>query len=332
VLQWRLRLWNLACKLSKKASIISPLESSSSQPEKQASPSKGAHVPLCSHNPLKVTRTMTFKLRVANLQSGAVLTNDLGPQCRPQLGLGNVLLSSDDSEAHIELRNPLTSQESGDVDKQELIRWYLEKYAPEQPFETSKADLAAETIASYGRALAVQIAGSGLLPRKGELEIEIFGQSDVGENPDNVEIDSFLLQQLYWEVLEDVKLWPAGFKFSSVTVYRSASCTHGISGVPLSTGREDTERTKNRFNILLVVSRPGRAADIDYQLVSRCLVAMVDLISEKNPIVKPTLTILRPPTWLAFREQLREHDPGYYDLVHLDMHGKIQKPAKRAGT
>ncbi|KAJ4285993.1 hypothetical protein N0V88_008180 [Collariella sp. IMI 366227] len=85
------------------------------------------------------------------------------------------------------------------------------------------------------------------------------------------------------------------------------------------------DNQQKRFNILLVVSRPRPDKDVEYQLVAKCLVAIVTHVSKTNPDVKASLKILRPPTWQAFREHLRNYR---YDLVHFDMKGEVQTDSK----
>jgi hypothetical protein len=125
---------------------------------------------------------------------------------------------------------------------------------------------------------------------------------------------------LHWEVLEDVSVWPPGFQFSGVSVVRSV--TGGITNSGALRGNDRRVETKRRtFNVLLVVSRPRPEKDVEYQLVAKSLVAIVDQLSKTNPDVIVKLKILRPPTWHAFRVELSAND---YDLVHFDTKGEAQ--------
>lgn len=70
------------------------------------------------------------------------------------------------------LYDPLASSKTS---SETLIKWYLEEHAPNDPFDTSKAELAAGTIAAYGLSISSQLVESGVIPLDGDLEIEILG-------------------------------------------------------------------------------------------------------------------------------------------------------------
>ncbi|KAK1755543.1 hypothetical protein QBC47DRAFT_322355 [Echria macrotheca] len=206
---------------------------------------------------------------------------------------------------------------------EDTIAWYLEKHISE-PYESTRAQAAVEILSSYGRDLAAQITGSGLLPRKGDIRLHIISSPSFQvSRPGEAGVSQRLFQQLHWEILEDVKLWPAGLQFGSVSVARSvAQPQPEISGhLTLRQESPPSVPEQRTFRILLVVSRPRPEKDVDYQLVAKCLVAIVKHVKETSPDVKVSLRILRPPTWQAFREHLRDSD---YDLVHFDMKGEIQ--------
>lgn len=225
---------------------------------------------------------------------------------------------------NLRIQDPLSSplSASGAAASEETIAWYLEKHISE-PFETTKAEAALETISSYGHDLASQIVQSGLLPKRGEIQLHIISSpsSQIARSGGSSGTRR-LLQQLHWEILENVKLWPAGFWLKNVSVARSVTRTRPTISVPAYGDNQGTGTQKRTFRILLVVSRPRPEKDVDYQLVAKCLVAIVDHVSAVNPDARVALKILRPPTWQAFREHLRDND---YDLVHFDTKGEIQR-------
>lgn len=207
---------------------------------------------------------------------------------------------------------------------EDTIAWYLEKHISE-PFESTRAQAAAEVLSSYGHDLAAQITRSGLLPKNGDVRLHIisspsFQVSRLGES---VGPQRRPFQQLHWEILEDVRLWPAGFHFSSASIARLVIPTQleTPGHVMYQQERPPTGPQQRTFRILLVVSRPRPEKDVEYQLVAKCLVAIVKHVTETSLQVKVSLRILRPPTWQAFREHLQDCD---YDLVHFDMKGEIQ--------
>jgi hypothetical protein len=215
--------------------------------------------------------------------------------------------------ARITIRDPFEQSPELGEDPEGSLKWLLETYASE-PFEATRADLATASLSNYGRDLAAQIVKTGLLTKNGSIRLEIVSEdSGRGIDPNSSETT---LQRLHWEVLEDTQLWPSEFSLNSVSVIRSVlrSGEQGGIGTEPFTGK--------KFNILLVVSRPGKQKDVDYQLVSRSLVAVVDHVSKTRSDTKVSLTILRPPTWAAFQKELQNQN---YHLVHFDMKGRIRK-------
>jgi hypothetical protein len=273
---------------------------------------------------------MAFKIRVrqAGLGLGAKATAQ--PQTKtvaPESSTWQIQLSTDAEESQIiTLSDPFDGLDSAGDDPEKTLKWYLEDFIHE-PFETTQGDLAAATLTEYGRGLATQLAQSGLLPSNGDIELEI---GSVSRHTHPRTIGNRDLQQLHWEVLEDVGVWPDRYNFASVSVVR---LVHQGSDTTGTSSRSDSHELaeERTFNILLVVCRPGQGADLHYQLVSRYLVAIVEHVSKASTNVKATLTVLRPPTWNAFRTHLKDRK-GKYDLVHMDMHGKIMDDSKGSNT
>jgi len=249
---------------------------------------------------------MSFRLRLSEVLSVGVdsATPEWGVEA--ETGSGHILFK---------LKDPFGQSSEGSEQSEEILKWYIESYASE-PFEKTRADFAAEILSDYGRVLAARIVETGLLPKAGSICLEIVSKDSERAGLNGKEPT---LQQLHWEVLENASLWPAGYDFSSISVIRSAL---------RKSLQDDTDTIRfkgKRFSILLVVARLGKQKDIDYQLVSRFLVAIVEHVNKLRPDSKVSLTILRPPTWSAFKQQLQDHD---YDLVHFDMKGSVQKDSK----
>jgi len=71
---------------------------------------------------------------------------------------------------------------------------------------------------------------------------------------------------------------------------------------------------RDRLNILLVTARPFEG-DVEYRSISRALVEQIDAHH-----LAACVTVLRPPTFDALREELGRR-PGYYHILHFDGHG-----------
>lgn len=249
---------------------------------------------------------MATTVRISELES-------LPPSSTSKCHSWNLVVTRPDKkhEALISLSDPFNS------DQEQLLHWYFERYALEDPYEVTKAELAREAIYSYGRNLSKQLATCGLIPKSGDLQLEIGlpAQGGASDAPPH----GLSLHRIHWEVLEDISLWPKRFGLKRVVVCRTLSVPCPIIATepgPMS-----------KFNVLLVVSRPRGRQDIDHQLVSRFLVDICERISKSSSTVKVALTILRPPTWRAFEDHLLyDRSPGHYQLVNFDMHGEISNP------
>ncbi|KAE9378275.1 hypothetical protein N431DRAFT_452391 [Stipitochalara longipes BDJ] len=252
---------------------------------------------------------MSFRLRLSDIGSiGADIKNPFKWDIEAKTSLRCERLT---------LHDPLGQSVEINEQSEKALKWFMESYASE-PFEKTRADLATEILANYGRVLAAQIVKTGLLPKIGSIRLEIASKEPRAENSLNCKEST--LQRLHWEVLEDARLWPTEYSFNSISIIRSVLRDSGDDDI-IDAGRFKGKK----FNILLAVSRPGKQKDMDYQLVSRSLVAIVEHVNKLRPDSKVSLTILRPPTWSAFKQELQDHD---YDLVHFDMKGSVQKDSK----
>ncbi|KAK4186668.1 CHAT domain-protein [Podospora australis] len=241
-------------------------------------------------------------------------------------------ITSRSKSTTITLHNPFISAEpssfadvvsgtAGSPGSEESLSWYLENHINE-PFETTRAETAAESLSTYGTSLATQLTRSGLVPRSGDIQLHIIS------SPPKASTGGPSIQQLHWEVLEDVRVWPKGYNnnLASVSVIRSVTSdsTGTVVGhdaaTPPAIMTEQNQSKKASYKILLVVSRPRPEKDVEYQLVAKCLVAIVSHVSKTNPGLNVSLKILRPPTWQAFCEHLSDYQ---YDLVHFDVKGEI---------
>lgn len=251
---------------------------------------------------------MSFRLRLSDIGS---IENDSEAPLQ-----WAIEVETSSGRKRFTLRDPFGQSAEGTEQSEKLLKWSIESYASE-PFEKTRADLAAELLTDYGRVLAVQIVETGMLPKTGSIRLEIATKEPVIRTSLNCKESTF--QQIHWEVLENANLWPTGYSFNSISVFRSVFRKSGP-------GDTDTSRFKGkRFSILLVVARSGKQEDIDYQLVSRFLVAIVEHVKMLRSDSKVSLKILRPPTWSAFKQELKDHE---YDFVHFDMKGTVQKDSK----
>lgn len=176
------------------------------------------------------------------------------------------------------------------------IAWYLEDYVVQDCFETTRAEKAAKTLQTLMDTLARGIHWHNVIPsfEAGQwLDIRV----DQGSMEAKVHI--------FWESLEEVKLWPEDIRPSGVRVSRSLKAVEEIT--------KDSTILGER-HVLVCTARPNSDQDIPHRLVTRHI---VNVATHSGTHIE----IVRPGTFSAFEERLMAHEPGYFDLVHFDLHG-----------
>ena len=233
--------------------------------------------------------------------------NEHGPRLPARSTRLDVLLSCAGKEEIITLSNPFTEQEETES------KWYLKEFAPKQPFETSRAKSVSASVDRYGKSLAAQLLASDVLPCEGNLNLRINLKPKYHSDP--LPGHGYSLQSMHWEILEIVSSWPQPCRYTSIRVCRTLSESRAQVLYP---------REPSRVNILLVTCRPKGREDIDSQLISRSILGTIHGTASTPVAVDLRLKVLRPPTWLAFKEHLLyECEPGHYQILHFDMHGEI---------
>jgi len=117
---------------------------------------------------------------------------------------------------------------------------------------------------------------------------------------------------LPWELLVDPgRSGPLAFNLMGVT--RSLPDT-GLGEPVVAPGE--------RLRVLMVISRPGGAADVGYRLIARPLIDRLDAVRGKVELV-----VLRPPTLGALKQMVvQAKDEGRpFQIVHFDGHGKLER-------
>jgi tetratricopeptide (TPR) repeat protein len=218
---------------------------------------------------------------------------DLGADSQVAVSWSSARSDQARAAAHQQLVWPLGA------DALEELRWYLEDYlrVPYGVWE-ERGPAVQQRLASWGEAIFASIFGERhardayQLARDQGAEVVI--QSAEPE-----------LLALPWELMRDEN--------SAV-----ALATAGISRSLPTSFHEPLEVSAEALRVLMVISRPLGTGDIGYQMVARPLLGRLKAVS-----AKVDLTVLRPPTFSAFRQALiKAADDGTpFHVVHFDGHG-----------
>ncbi|MCJ1380859.1 hypothetical protein MMC17_003968 [Xylographa soralifera] len=241
----------------------------------------------------------------------------------------DVSINGEIFEQQLKLEDPFTPDDEAEC------RWYLESFAPKSPFELTRAKRIAEKLEIYASQLGEGIRLLDLVSRFPRVDPPQTIELEVVEGYRDAEIDSpdASIQRLHWELLENCLRhsrgpWP-------ISVTRSIRNEYDMCGVNKVTAwavEKTSDHPRNGFNILLVVARnltfdESAHQDVDPGLTLRALLAIKRHLKISNAPYELNIEVVRPGTFIALQEHLQratdEHGPGYFNLVHFDMHGII---------
>jgi tetratricopeptide (TPR) repeat protein len=200
-----------------------------------------------------------------------------------------------------ELRWPL------DDDALEDLRWYLEDYLL-VPYGVygEKGPEVSDHLRDWGNAVFETLFGSG--PGR-DTYMRVRARAARGCEMVFRSASSDVLG-LPWELMRDPdRPSPVALDFADVT-----------RSLPTEQLGEALSVRGERLRVLMVISRPGGAADVGYRMIARPLLDRLDAVRGSVELV-----VLRPPTLDALREELARAlaEDRPYQLVHFDGHGML---------
>lgn len=205
---------------------------------------------------------------------------------------------------------------------EENLRWYLEEFVIKSPFEHSRSHVAAAELKAYAERL---IDGLGLqaplqhlrskLHLSDETLLTVFLDIEAETASATTSIHS-----LHWEVLEDMSVWPEQTNHQIIVRRKVPELDIAQSVQPKS--------NVPGFNILIVVARDlSRGADeISHTLATAGMFKIIGELPSKTPV---NLEIVRPGTWDSLKRHLESRPNGYFSLIHLDMHRRVNTRTKK---
>lgn len=191
----------------------------------------------------------------------------------------------------------------------EDLRWYIESYAVQEPFSGERAQSVTNRLQAYGAAL-VGIISSATVFQNGTILLQ---DQEVIIRIDDADCYSLFLQKLRWELLEDSSVWEENRRPKGVSVVRIAGQLIEKIGRHASSDQQ---------RILVLTARPDVGQDIPHRLITRSIFDIINDL-QKNTENSPTVEIIRPGTFDALRETLECQEWGYYNTIHLDVHGQL---------
>lgn len=200
-----------------------------------------------------------------------------------------------------------------DSKNRETIRWFLEKHASDDPFNLSRADEARRLLVELKSSLAEDLAVLTTLNDTNStiLRVKFYMNSD----------SKIPLAAYPWEVLEDKLVWAwCETTFDSCSVERIVRLPEAI---PIQLSQHQEGVPGEILNILMVTARPAGSQDVSSSLVSWPLAKVIS----KYPGVskRAALRVIRPGTWRCLLSELEAAKKGFYQIVHLDMHGQVEE-------
>jgi hypothetical protein len=188
---------------------------------------------------------------------------------------------------------------------EEKLRWFLNDFAFKNPFHDSQACQARQQIRDYARNLHQSICDQIQPPPPGTpIVINIEALSSTSG-----------FHSIYWETLEDPSLWNHDDSVAiAVTVVRVVPSPARSIAIPAA----------GVLRVLLVCARTASPDEIGHRTIAGPLVHIT-----KSSGLPAEIHIVRPGTWKAFSDFLRNNTDKQFDIIHFDLHGQISSEGNR---
>ena len=206
----------------------------------------------------------------------------------------------------IPVRNDFISEE---------IRWYLEDFAQFHLFERERAKDAEIALIDHGKDLAFYIHCSNVLESSQSTDKKHTLIVEIEDSPK-------MPPSMLWEALERKSTLNLITNVDSVIVtrvFREGLLGQGLRDIAFM----DCNGERNILIVLIVSARTDLVADISHRLVAHEALSSLDALSNRFHELKEftRVEVVHPATFDAFQSHLEGQKPGYFSLVHLDLHG-----------
>ena len=199
------------------------------------------------------------------------------------------------------------------------LKWYMEKFATEDPFETTKGARVSQLVRKLAsdllNALSLHTLVDAGADDTGPRHIILHVLESVGNN-------SSAFQRIRWEVLEKLDALPSKWHVSGLTVVRVVVAAARDPGNDNTAVDHSSPKPVRR--ILALTARPKGVADIPHRLITKPIFSTVQAV-KKEQAANIEFEIIRPGTFEALEVKLESEKPGHYPAVHLDLHGSVDE-------
>lgn len=198
----------------------------------------------------------------------------------------------------IEWENPLLPEEH------KQIEWYFEEYMSEPYIAQTRVNSTINKLETYGEALFLSILGKKDIYYHFRRLVETY-------NYDRIVIElmgsSSEFHQIMWECMREKEAPPLASR--NVQFVRKNHLKHAY---------EARVKPGPYINLLIVTARPGEEKDVNPHTIQRPLINQI-----ADAGMKVRSHVLRPGTYQALIEHLREIGPEHYHIIHFDLHGSV---------
>lgn len=197
------------------------------------------------------------------------------------------------------------------------LRWNLEDFATKDPFNATKAERTAKNLERYTFLLIQFVLDTLGRPEDllgSRLIVKLSDQWIGSSLPLAVNNGANVVPLMQWECLENVDMWPTEHKPEAVTVIRCTSCRNvqeEMPPTPLTDGKP--------VRVLALSARPHGDRDIPHRLITRTIYRVIQSLQDQR--YPPELHVARPGSLESLVRALSSFKNGYFDVVHLDVHG-----------
>lgn len=214
----------------------------------------------------------------------------------------------------------LTIQSTSD-EQLRRMQWYFKQYPTRDAFSTNKANAIHQQMRETGQRLIREFFPANVYDAAHKddrllIEIDVGNESLCGSS-------LAWLSKIHWEILEDRSIWmeTSSFEPRQVHVVRFHSSRRFNMLRSLSRRMTQLEKKGAGRNVLAITARPASSKDIPHRLITQSIASACK--SANNSVeTQIRLQVVRPGTFQALTKCLESHPNGYFDVLHLDLHGE----------